>query len=80
LQRQQQEQAVQKQEELSYVPSSGKGLSSDRQVGLKSKRENEEADDLEWEEAVPTGNCLFYVALFLCYIYVAVANILRSHI
>lgn len=46
------QEAAQKQQESSY----GQGPSSERQVGLKSKREHEDEDDVEWEEAVPTGN------------------------
>lgn len=50
------QEAAQKRQESSYGQSSGQGPSSERQVGLKSKREHEDEDDVEWEEAVPTGN------------------------
>lgn len=34
------------------------GMSTERQVGMKFKREDEdEGDDVEWEDAIPAGNC-----------------------
>lgn len=33
-------------------------MSTERQVGMKFKREDDdEGDDVEWEDAIPAGNC-----------------------
>jgi len=61
----QQQEAAKKQQELSSGQSSDQGPSSEREVGMKSKREDEDEDELEWEEAAPSGSrCLFYVVAF----------------
>lgn len=52
----QQQEAAKKQQELSNGQTSDQGPSSERQFGTKSKREDEDEDDLEWEEAAPSGN------------------------
>uniref|UniRef100_A0A5B6Z2M8 HTH TFE/IIEalpha-type domain-containing protein n=1 Tax=Davidia involucrata TaxID=16924 RepID=A0A5B6Z2M8_DAVIN len=60
LQRQQeQEEADKRQQEMSNTDISNGvyGTSSERQVGMKSKRDEDEGDDdVEWEEAPPAGN------------------------
>lgn len=59
LQRQrEQDEAANREQELSNTGiSNGVHAKSDRQVGNKSKRdENEGDEDVEWEEAAPTGN------------------------
>ncbi|KAJ8434301.1 hypothetical protein Cgig2_009276 [Carnegiea gigantea] len=48
---QQQQEAAKKQEELFNGQTSDQGPPSERQVGMKSKHEDEDEDDLEWEEA-----------------------------
>lgn len=56
---QEQEEDMKRQQELSTVeiPNGVSGIPSDRQVGMKSKRdEDEEDDDIEWEEAPTAGN------------------------
>lgn len=42
------------------------GISSERQVGMKSKCEdNDEEDDVEWEEATSAGDSYYLLALNL---------------
>lgn len=56
---QEQEEAAKKQLELSnaHISNSVLGTSSNRQVGMKSKRDEDEGDDdFEWEEAPTAGN------------------------
>jgi len=56
-QREQDEAAKREQESSNTGISNGVHAKSDRQVGNKSKRdENEGDEDIEWEEAAPTGN------------------------
>ncbi|XP_058181473.1 transcription initiation factor IIE subunit alpha-like [Rhododendron vialii] len=54
----QQKEAAKREQELSNTDiSNGVYAKSDRQVGSKSKRDDNEGDeDIEWEEAAPTGN------------------------
>ncbi|KAG5532466.1 hypothetical protein RHGRI_026934 [Rhododendron griersonianum] len=54
----QQKEAAKREHELSNTDiSNGVYAKSDRQVGSKSKRDDNEGDeDIEWEEAAPTGN------------------------
>lgn len=53
----QQDEAAKRENELSNTDiSNGVSANSDRQVGRKSKRDDNEGDeDIEWEEAPPTG-------------------------
>lgn len=50
-------------------PSTTDGVnntSTERQVGMKSKREeNEEGEDVEWEEAPPAGNFILFICINL---------------
>ncbi|KAG2676376.1 hypothetical protein I3760_12G050400 [Carya illinoinensis] len=52
------EEAAKQQDELSNAQSVNgiSGMTSNRQVGMKSKREEHEGDDVEWEEAPVAGN------------------------
>ncbi|XP_017631127.1 transcription initiation factor IIE subunit alpha [Gossypium arboreum] len=54
------EEAAKKQQELSDIPlATGLSDSSNRQVGMKAKRDdNEGEDDIDWEEAPVTGNTI----------------------
>ncbi|KAH9618918.1 hypothetical protein KSS87_006570 [Heliosperma pusillum] len=54
LLKRQQEEAARKQQP-SNLPSSDQGTSSDRQVGMKSKRPDEVEEEDEWEEGAPSG-------------------------
>ncbi|KAL9239939.1 hypothetical protein vseg_014210 [Gypsophila vaccaria] len=54
LKRQQEEEA--RQQQLSNSHISEQATFSDRQVGVKSTREQAEDDDDEWEEGAPSGN------------------------
>ncbi|XP_074280017.1 uncharacterized protein LOC141605224 [Silene latifolia] len=54
LLKRQQEEAARKQESFN-LPSSDQGTSSDRQVGMKSKYEDEMEEEDEWEEGAPSG-------------------------
>ncbi|KAJ7978827.1 General transcription factor IIE subunit 1 [Quillaja saponaria] len=60
LQKQQElEEAAKKQQEMSTMPVSDgpSTIASNRQVGMKSKRDDDEGDDdVEWEEAPVAGN------------------------
>lgn len=59
LQRQrEQEEATKREQELvnSNTVSGDFAMSSERQVGMKSKREDDDEDDVEWEEAPSAGN------------------------
>ncbi|XWS47435.1 hypothetical protein CRYUN_Cryun14cG0151800 [Craigia yunnanensis] len=52
------EEAAKKQEELSDIPlATGLSDSSKRQVGMKVKRDDNEGDDIDWEEALVAGKC-----------------------
>ncbi|XP_057522194.1 transcription initiation factor IIE subunit alpha-like isoform X2 [Amaranthus tricolor] len=55
LERQREEDAK-RQQDLSNIDISDQHTSSDRQVGMKSKREDEIEDEDVWEEATPSGN------------------------
>ncbi|XVF31748.1 hypothetical protein REPUB_Repub17cG0018700 [Reevesia pubescens] len=51
------EEAAKKQQELSDIPlASDLSDSSKRQVGMKVKRDDNEGDDIDWEEASVAGN------------------------
>ncbi|KAB2057402.1 hypothetical protein ES319_A11G166000v1 [Gossypium barbadense] len=54
------EEAAKKQQELSDIPlATGLSDSSNRQVGMKAKRDdNEGEDDIDWEEAPVAGNTI----------------------
>ena len=54
-----QDQDVKRQQDLSNTDISDHHTSSDRQVGMKSKREDEIEDEDVWEEATPSGKCSF---------------------
>ncbi|XVF31747.1 hypothetical protein REPUB_Repub17cG0018700 [Reevesia pubescens] len=58
IQKQQElEEAAKKQQELSDIPlASDLSDSSKRQVGMKVKRDDNEGDDIDWEEASVAGN------------------------
>lgn len=58
LERQREEDAK-RQQDLSNIDISDQHTSSDRQVGMKSKREDEIEDEDVWEEATPSGKCSF---------------------
>ncbi|XP_035550043.1 general transcription factor IIE subunit 1-like isoform X2 [Juglans regia] len=52
------DEGAKQQDELSNAQSFNgiSGMTSNRQVGMKSKREEDEGDDVEWEEAPVAGN------------------------
>lgn len=52
----QREEDTKGQQDISSGEVSGQPISSDRQVGVKSKREDESEDEDIWEEAMPSGN------------------------
>lgn len=57
------DEAAKNQQESSNKPISDglSGASSNRQVGMKSKREEVEGDDdVDWEEVPVAGNCIEY--------------------
>lgn len=61
------EEAAKKQQELSNTSLSDGlfGTSSGRQVGMKSKRDEDEGDDVEWEEASVAGMNVFnYILIY----------------
>lgn len=64
------EEAAKKQQELSNTSLSDglSGMSSGRQVGMKSKRDEDEGDDVEWEEAPVAGKNVFNYILIYNYI------------
>lgn len=52
----QREEDTKGQQDISSGEVSGQPIPSDRQVGVKSKREDETEDEDIWEEAMPSGN------------------------
>lgn len=65
----QQKEAAKREQELSNTDiSNGVYAKSDRQVGSKSKRDDNEGDeDIEWEEAAPTGRYHHYALLSIIF-------------
>ncbi|KAK4397947.1 Transcription initiation factor IIE subunit alpha [Sesamum angolense] len=57
MRQREQEEAVKKEQDSGNTAMSNEAYntSTERQVGMKSKREDYEGDDNEWEEAPPTG-------------------------
>ncbi|KAL2896027.1 Transcription initiation factor IIE subunit alpha [Bienertia sinuspersici] len=55
LERQRERDAIM-QQDVNGADNSSQDTSSDRQFGMKSKRENESEDEDVWEEAAPSGN------------------------
>jgi len=76
-------QEVENSASTSYLPTGVSEAPSERQVGMKAKREDDENDDVEWEEAPPAGkfyspwNYSFPVNCFLLYIAIGVAGAFR---
>ncbi|KAL3512293.1 hypothetical protein ACH5RR_025010 [Cinchona calisaya] len=61
LQRQREQEAANKEQELpsSSISNGAYNTSPQRQLGMKSKRDDQdEGDDVEWEEAAPAGNAI----------------------
>lgn len=50
------QEVVEKYKTSAFEFSNGIGQLTERQVGMKSKRENDENDDVDWEESTSTGN------------------------
>lgn len=66
LQRQREQEAANREQELasSSILNGAYNASPQRQLGMKSKRDDEdEGDDVEWEEAVPAGKRFFLLLL-----------------
>ncbi|XP_051125120.1 transcription initiation factor IIE subunit alpha-like [Andrographis paniculata] len=57
---QEQEESVKKEEESTNATISHGNLTAERQVGMKSKRDDYEGDNAEWEEPPPTGGATGY--------------------
>ena len=71
LKKQQELESAEKQQESSNSPTSNglPEMSSNRQVGMKVKRDEDEGDDdVDWEEAPVTGNYTTYQVKLKIYI------------